>query len=181
MALQHVILTVLADADATGYEITKEFDTVLGYFWQATHQHVYRELKKMEGAGLVRSRVVPQGGKPDRKVYTLTDAGSKALRAWVDEPLPAAQVNDALMVKVLAAGVTGAAALRVEMAAQRAAHRQRLETYEAIEREHYAPAAVAAMPDNLRLVHLTLRRGIHAERAWLAWLDEVDEVLATLG
>jgi hypothetical protein len=40
MALRHVVLTVLARGDMTGYEITKNFETVYSRFWRASHQQV---------------------------------------------------------------------------------------------------------------------------------------------
>lgn len=183
MSLRYVLLTVLMETDATGYEITKEFDTVLGYFWQASHQHVYRELKRMEEEGLVRFEVAPQEGKPDRKVYSITGSGRDLLRAWMAEPLSQRRVNDELMVRVVAAGVLGAEGLELlkkEMAARRIAHEKRLKEYLEIETEHYSPEAVAGMPDAIRLVYLTLRRGILVQRATLDWLDEVDATLAEL-
>jgi PadR family transcriptional regulator, regulatory protein AphA len=38
-----------------------------------------------------------------------------------------------------------------------------------------------ALPPEHRLVYMTLRRGILGERAWLAWADEVEAVMATMG
>ena len=42
MSLKHLILAVVGTRPATGYEITKEFDEVAGFYWRATHQQVYR-------------------------------------------------------------------------------------------------------------------------------------------
>lgn len=53
MSLPHVILTVLSHHDATGYDITKEFSSAIGYFWKASHQQVYRELNKLADQGAV--------------------------------------------------------------------------------------------------------------------------------
>ena len=72
MSLPHVILTVLSNREATGYDITKEFSHSIGYFWKASHQQVYRELNKMAANDQVTCRLEPQEGKPDRKVYAIT-------------------------------------------------------------------------------------------------------------
>jgi hypothetical protein len=34
------------------------------------------------------------------------------------------------------------------------------------------------MSQEFRIFYLPLRRGIHVEKAWLAWADEVDEALS---
>ena len=86
MSLPHVILTVLSTRDATGYDITKEFSASIGYFWKASHEQVYRELNKMAEKELVTCVLEPQEGKPDRKVYSITDAGRSALGEWFDQP-----------------------------------------------------------------------------------------------
>ncbi len=78
MSLPHVILTVLSHRDATGYDITKEFSNAIGHFWKASHQQVYRELNKLADMGAVSCRLEPQDGKPDRKVYSITDIGKQS-------------------------------------------------------------------------------------------------------
>ena len=45
MALTHAILTALLEEDLTGYELAKQFDVSLGFFWTASHQQIYQTLK----------------------------------------------------------------------------------------------------------------------------------------
>ena len=40
MALTHAILTALLEEDLTGYELAKQFDVSLGFFWTASHQQI---------------------------------------------------------------------------------------------------------------------------------------------
>ena len=48
MALSHAIMTALLEDDLSGYELAKRFDTSLGFFWRASHQQIYQELRKLE-------------------------------------------------------------------------------------------------------------------------------------
>ena len=66
MSLPHAILTALLDEDLTGYALAKQFDVSLGFFWQASHQQIYRELKGLHLQGGVNVLEVPQHGKPDK-------------------------------------------------------------------------------------------------------------------
>ncbi|MCL6648312.1 MAG: PadR family transcriptional regulator [Chloroflexi bacterium] len=71
----------------------------LGFFWQDRHSQIYPELARREARGFVASRRVPQQGRPDKKVYTLTAAGLAALKEWVTAPVEVPAVRDELVLK----------------------------------------------------------------------------------
>ena len=75
MALEHAILVSLAERSGTGYELARRFDASIGNFWKASHQQIYKVLGRMEADALVTSQTVTQDGRPDKKVYALTEAG----------------------------------------------------------------------------------------------------------
>ncbi len=87
MALPHAILVSLCEQSGSGYELARRFDRSIGYFWAATHQQIYRTLRSMEDDGWVRVTPVVQQGRPDKKVYTVSDAGRAELARWIAEPL----------------------------------------------------------------------------------------------
>ncbi|WP_120510934.1 PadR family transcriptional regulator [Photobacterium salinisoli] len=74
--LQIVLLSQLKNHCHTGYDITK---LIQHSPWKASHQQVYRELARLEASGCVSIEEVLQQGKPDKKVYSLTEAGRKVL------------------------------------------------------------------------------------------------------
>ena len=47
LALAHAIMTALLEDDLSGYELARDFETSLGFFWQASHQQIYLELRKL--------------------------------------------------------------------------------------------------------------------------------------
>lgn len=47
MSLSHVLLTSLIEKPSTGIELARRFDRSMGFFWNATHQQIYRELNAM--------------------------------------------------------------------------------------------------------------------------------------
>ena len=47
MSLAHVLLTSLVEKPSTGIELARRFDRSMGFFWNATHQQIYRELNGM--------------------------------------------------------------------------------------------------------------------------------------
>lgn len=85
--LKHGILGLLNYGDMTGYEIMGVFRDSLQFFWTAQTSQIYRELQGMEKRGWVSQTHVPQQGKPDKNVYSITEDGRKELLAWLAEDI----------------------------------------------------------------------------------------------
>ncbi|MCG3729582.1 PadR family transcriptional regulator [Vibrio cincinnatiensis] len=171
MSLPHVILTVLSTRDATGYDITKEFSASIGYFWKASHQQVYRELNKMGQQGLVTCVLEPQEGKPDRKVYSITEAGRAALGEWFDQPTAHPTVRDEFSAKLMACSVQSATPYLTQLRELVEESRKLVAHYQEIEAAYYANPT--EMDKQQRLERLTLRRNLLTRQAWIRWAEEV--------
>jgi Predicted transcriptional regulators len=53
MSLAHVLLTSLLEKPSTGIDLARRFDRSMGFFWNATHQQIYRELSGMQQKGWI--------------------------------------------------------------------------------------------------------------------------------
>ncbi|MEU5777027.1 PadR family transcriptional regulator [Streptomyces venezuelae] len=196
MALEHAILVSLLEKPGSGYELARRFDRSIGYFWAATHQQIYRVLKRMEGDGWIDVREVVQQDRPDKKEYSVASLGRDALSRWLHAPIEPESVRHELAVKIRGAAFDDPVALIHEVERHRQAHADRLAHYLAGERRDFtgpdAPTREASdapdraepeTPDSAELdagqelQHVVLRGGIVYERMTLAWLDDV---LATL-
>ena len=171
MSLKHVILTVLSEQDASGYDIVKTFDESLGFFWNASHQQIYRDLKSLERDGLVLTTLVEQTGRPDKKVYRLTAAGHEQLDRWQRAPTET-RVNSAFLVKL--SGLADAVPERALslLREQRHYHAAKLEKYRELLERHFADADVDGIPYPILVRYLALRRGLRGEEDWIGWIDE---------
>ncbi|MEU2752431.1 PadR family transcriptional regulator [Streptomyces collinus] len=178
MALEHAILVSLLEKPGSGYELARRFERSIGYFWTATHQQIYRVLKRMEADGWATVRDVPQFGRPDKKEYSVAGPGREALSAWLHQPTEPESVRHDLAVKVRGAAFDDPAALIGEVERHRQAHTDRLAHYLAGEARDFRGLPADAPVDTEReLQHVVLRGGIAYERMMIAWLDDV---LATL-
>ncbi|HET6257357.1 PadR family transcriptional regulator [Pseudonocardia sp.] len=85
MSLPHALLGLLAVEPASGYALTKAFETDLGrYAWHAGHTSIYPELGRLAEQGLVE--VTAEGPRGSR-TYAVTPAGRAELRSWLlDDP-----------------------------------------------------------------------------------------------
>ncbi len=177
MALSYALLAALSRESLTGYDLARHFSSTAGYFWQATHQQIYRELKKLAAANLVQITVKPQKKRPDRKVYTLTPEGESALCSWLSESVEPAIVRDPLLVKLYAAGFTTPDTLIKELQRHRKLHQEKLNTYQNIEKTyfHQQPEQLSQLG-----IMLTLRSGLAYEKSWLEWCDEALQLLGSV-
>jgi DNA-binding PadR family transcriptional regulator len=170
MALEHAILVSLDERSGSGYELAQRFEKSIGFFWPATHQQIYRTLKRMVDLAWVSCHEVAQDGRPDKKVYEVTEAGRDELARWLASPGEPETVRSDLAVKVRGASLGDAKAVIAELARHRELHAERLDVYLAFEKKDFPdPSALSG-----RRLHqyLILRGGIRAEQGLVEWCDE---------
>lgn len=175
VALPHAILVSLCEQSSSGYELARRFDKSIGYFWAATHQQIYRTLRAMEDDDWVHVTQTEQQGRPDKKVYTVSDAGRAELARWIAAPLVGRGRNGTVAdsrTRDLAVKIRGAVhgdvdALRDQVVSLRKDRAELLEASRGFEKTQF--------PDPGALLHqyLVLRGGIRAEEGAIAWLHEV--------
>lgn len=88
---EHAILGLLyfESAGGHGYDLARHFgdDQPLGDILKLEPGMLYHHLKKLARTGWVTVDVEPQGTRPPRQVYTLTDEGRTELLRWLQEPV----------------------------------------------------------------------------------------------
>lgn len=82
VALRDAVLAALLEGESSGYDLAKSFDASVANFWTATPQQLYRELERLAADGLIEARVVEQERRPNKRMFSLTDAGRAALREF---------------------------------------------------------------------------------------------------
>jgi DNA-binding PadR family transcriptional regulator len=175
----------LCEQSGSGYELARRFDRSIGHFWSASHQQIYRTLRVMEDDGWVHARPVVQHGRPDKKVYTVSDAGHAELARWIAAPLETTKsgrgsaLTDTrtreVAVKLRGAAYGDPAALCAQITALRAERARLLDTYRGVEKRQFPDPS--ALRGTALHQYLVLRGGIRAEESAIDWLDEVAAVL----
>lgn len=103
MSLRHAILGILEFKPVHGYELKRVLEQGIANFWPVKLPAIYPSLRRLEEEGLVAHRMqATLEGRPDRKVYTLTEAGRAELARWrrlAPEGLP--QLKSPLFLKLL--------------------------------------------------------------------------------
>ena len=116
MALRDAVLAALLDGEASGYDLAKGFDASVANFWMATPQQLYRELDRMSAEGLIEARLVEQDRRPNKRLYSLTDAGRKALLEFTEVPPKPGAFGEDLLVQIQAVDSGNIAAVRTALA-----------------------------------------------------------------
>ena len=93
MDVKTVCLGMLTDGEASGYDLKKEFESSFGHFFAAGYGSIYPALNALARDGLVDCRLIPQEGKPDRKVYRITESGMQELLKALENPEPTHKVR----------------------------------------------------------------------------------------
>lgn len=89
MDVRTICLGILTRGDATGYEIKNLFqEDGYQHFVEASFGSIYPALNRLTEEGLVSVRAEAQEKRPDRKVYSITQAGRTAFIASLLKPLP---------------------------------------------------------------------------------------------
>jgi PadR family transcriptional regulator AphA len=98
---EYAVLGLLSFGPASGYELHPLAGRSLDYFWRPAKSKIYAALPRLAEQGFARVRAFEQVGRPDKHVYTLTVAGRRTLRRWLnDEALPAMVVRNGLLLKL---------------------------------------------------------------------------------
>ncbi|MFZ2529569.1 MAG: PadR family transcriptional regulator [Rhodococcus sp. (in: high G+C Gram-positive bacteria)] len=99
MSLRYALLALLTAEPLTGYDAAKRFGGSVGHVWHAPDSQIYPELRRMESEGLIDGEQVRWGPKSTKTRYSITDAGIRAFREWMDTPLDYAPVRDAVRMR----------------------------------------------------------------------------------
>ncbi len=179
MSLRHALLGLLEDGPASGYELTGRFERSLRkYAWTAQQSHIYPELKRLAGDGLI---TIADEGARGRRTYALTATGRDELRRWLTSPIKQRAIRDEQVLRMCLLSA-------LDIPEARALVQQYLDeaTREMAElRSITEDADAGAHPrGQLRFGRLAAEYGVHQYRAlqqWAEWaLRQLDEAERTV-
>ena len=179
MSLKFVLLTLIDRESRSGYDLVQTFDSAVGYFWNASHQQVYRELASLTNDKMVKFKQIKQTDKPDKKIYSLSSNGKIALQTWLQNPLKVNKTKDLLLVKLMNANNDNVDQILDELERNKQASKAMQTTYIEIENQYYSPLQLKELPNNQVMIYAALRKGLLSIEAHLTWLDEVITLMDT--
>ena len=95
------ILGLLSHAPRSGYDLRKDVEASVGYFWGPAKSQIYAVLPRLVEDGYASVRKVAQAERADKSVYRITRAGRAALKSWIEEtPAPPDPDRNPLLLKI---------------------------------------------------------------------------------
>ena len=171
MALKHTILAFLLRQPLSGYDVAKEFAEGFGScFWKASQQQVYAELTKLEQQGSITYKAIPQPGRLDKKIYSITTQGQQELTDWLTQPTEPTAIREDLGVMGLAGHLVPHQAMIREIDRRRQLHTERAQQVKKL--DEYFVKHLESLELKDLYMHLVIRRAIRYQEEWVAWCDE---------
>ncbi len=81
----YAVLGLLALRDWTTYELAKQMQRSLHWFWPRAERKLYDEPKRLVADGFATASAEATGKRP-KTVYSITPKGRAALADWLDQP-----------------------------------------------------------------------------------------------
>jgi DNA-binding PadR family transcriptional regulator len=169
-----VILGLLSHDDLTGYDIKKQIDGSIRFFWKGSFGSIYPALAELEKQGSVRRLKGNDSGGREKIIYSITGQGKEILRAWVRDEKASNDLKYETLMKLFFGGVESKeTALRnIEVFEEQIkADLKVLQVYKAnIEK--------ALDEEDHVYFYLTILFGIETYEAYLKWCNKARKVLA---
>lgn len=175
MSLAHAILGFLQQQERTGYDLkTSCFDQCIAHLWPADQAQIYRTLDKLVEQGWITCTVEIQHDRPNRKVYSVTEAGIAELIRWLqcDQPLPT--VREPLLVQLFFASQLPNEAIIQLLEQQQAAHCEKLASCKTISLPTLGDKSASR---SLLMQRLVLELVIRREQTYIDWLKTAIDVI----
>ena len=81
------VLGILALGPHTGYDIKQHMEQSTSYFWNENYGQIYPNLAELLDQHDIEVKIIHQKGKPDKKLYSITDQGRRTLSHWLSQPM----------------------------------------------------------------------------------------------
>lgn len=178
--LKYALLGFLSYRPMSGYDIESWMNISTSNFWYAKLSQIYGTLKKMEEDGLVQSHIEPQEGRPDRRVYVITETGQADLQAWLTTPIMERETKkDALLLKLFFGLPAGKDNLLTQLRLQLDLHKRQKALYQE-ETPKEMMRFLSDQPelaDHALLWEMTRRFGEMYEDTYARWLEETIQMI----
>ena len=168
-ATEVAVLGLLVDGERSGYDLLRQADRSVGFFWTPAKTQLYAVLRKLVANGFATARHVRQSERPDKTLYRITAAGEERLRDGLEQVQSTVNKNP-LELRIFFGNHRPLEAVVADLEAVRDQQRAHLEELEEIERtfDH----------DDYLFPYLTLLRGKATAAADAAWAEQALALLA---
>lgn len=160
-----VLGLVAREGPSTPYDLKRHVTATIGHFWSFPHALLYKEPPRLVELGLLTEER-EEGGRR-RRLFTITDAGRKALRTWLSSPArQPTELRDLGLLQLFFADLEPATVTLAIAREQLERHRAQLHAYGAGQRSQDRGGRTGATSPTVEHWRgVTLRMGLLYEQA----------------
>ena len=100
MKIQTIILGFLMKKSMTGYELKNAFSVSFSFISGISFGSIYPALKKMDQQGLISMQLEIQENAPNKKIYSITEAGKRELHSLLKAPLQPERIKNSFLSRL---------------------------------------------------------------------------------
>jgi DNA-binding PadR family transcriptional regulator len=163
----------------SGYDLKKELENVIHYFWEADISRIYRSLGDMQKKGWVEFETVIQEDSPNKKVYSLTSDGRRELKKWLVEPGKPTSTHNPFLAQLHFSDAISIEAQLLVMEERMAALKDEIVELEvrATNQNLPVPLPKAALSNGVMREQFSLEYGIRKYKFEIEWTENIVKVL----
>lgn len=166
--MKYLFLSLLSKQPTHGYDLLQTYEALFSAVLPRLNAgQIYTTLARLERDGYLEDYPVEQEGKPDKRIYQLTDEGRQLLMSWFREPLAGPRIKDNFYIKLISARMSGLVDLRQIIEDQRKHYLQSLHDLNNLALQE----DISSDPGKFLLI----RGAVLHLRADLEWLDLCEE------
>lgn len=175
------MLGLLSKWEATGYDIKKEFDSFMSIFWHTHLSQIYPELSKLEKEKMIKSRLIAQEGKPDKKLYSITGEGRKELAQWLEKTPDPPNIKDSFLMQTFFMDNLSAEDVLFQLKHYQKQREARLEKLKQTLYEQWQLIKEKnEFSTRLLMSSAVLKRGLEQEEEYIRWCKRTIEFVESL-
>jgi len=170
-SLELALLGLIAEVPGvSGYDIMKIFDRSMAHYWHAHPTQIYPTLERMEEFGLIKRRNVVQRNRPNKHLYTITQAGERVLLEWLESPFEGINLKHPPLLRCRFLGNLGPDGAIAVLEEERRSWAIHLMRYRELEKTYFADGK-GYSDVNQMFSMFTLRRGIDWMEENIRWCE----------
>ena len=163
------LLGLLSIEPMSGYDIRRNFQESLNFFWNESYGQIYPALKRLLARNFITAVAGRQNGRRERRAYTITAKGRAHLRRWLAQPARKQPIRDELLLKIFLGRLAPPGACVEHIRRLRREQEELLASYQEIKRR---VGIERAGHPHAQFWYLTLKHGIAMRRARIRWCEE---------
>lgn len=173
---RYVLLGLLQEEELSGYEMKKNIDIRMSFFWQESFGQIYPELSKMIKEGLINFSNTKSTGRMKREkiIYKITPKGEKELKQWMEAENEKDTSRSEFLLKMFLSTGKNEEEMRKHIIRFKEQSEQKLELFNLFDMQLNQDISIH---NNHKQILCVLNLGIRQAKLYVDWSKEILENL----